>query len=162
MPKHVRLLALGATLSVSALLLTACATGGSSEPSTGPSGESPVAALAAAYAGVSSEQSLIAVDFPTEVQNVAIISCPLSIPSCAASAAAVPPQPQPPRTLRDLMPCPRPVDAACSPSCFQRDACWRLHFMLNAASDVLHFQCDCGPGRVMKCYICVERLLPIK
>ena len=89
MPKHVRLLALGATLSVSALLLTACATGGSSEPSTGPSGESPEAALAAAYAGVSSEQSLIAVDFPTEVQNVAIISCPLSIPSCAASAAAV-------------------------------------------------------------------------
>jgi ribose transport system substrate-binding protein len=45
--------------------------------------------LAAAYAGVSSEQSLLAVDFPTEVQNVAIISCPLSIPSCAASAAAV-------------------------------------------------------------------------
>lgn len=89
MPKHVRLLALGATLSVSALLLTACAAGGASEPSTGPSGESPEAALAAAYAGVSSEQSLIAVDFPTEVQNVAIISCPLSIPSCAASAAAV-------------------------------------------------------------------------
>jgi ribose transport system substrate-binding protein len=89
MPKHVRLLALGATLSVSALLLSACATGGSSEPSTGPSGESPEAALAAAYAGVSSEQSLLAVDFPTEVQNVAIISCPLSIPSCAASAAAV-------------------------------------------------------------------------
>lgn len=89
MPKHFRLLALGATLSVSALLLSACATGGSSEPSTGPSGESPEAALAAAYAGVSSEQSLLAVDFPTEVQNVAIISCPLSIPSCAASAAAV-------------------------------------------------------------------------
>nr|KGA07689.1 MAG: hypothetical protein GM42_1025 [actinobacterium acMicro-1] len=89
MPKHVRLLALGAILSVSALLLTACATGGSSEPSAGPSGESPEAALASAYAGVSSEQSLIAVDFPTEVQNVAIISCPLSIPSCAASAAAV-------------------------------------------------------------------------
>jgi ribose transport system substrate-binding protein len=89
MPKHVRLVALGATLSVSALLLTACATGGSSEPSAGPSGESPEAALASAYAGVSSEQSLIAVDFPTEVQNVAIISCPLSIPSCAASAAAV-------------------------------------------------------------------------
>jgi ribose transport system substrate-binding protein len=89
MPKHFRLLALGATLSVSALLLSACATGGSSEPSTGPSGESPEAALASAYAGVSSEQSLLAVDFPTEVQNVAIISCPLSIPSCAASAAAV-------------------------------------------------------------------------
>lgn len=89
MPKHFRLLALGATLSVSALLLSACAAGGSSDASSGPSGESPEAALAEAYAGVSSEQMLLAVDFPTEVQNVAIVSCPLSIPSCAASAAAV-------------------------------------------------------------------------
>ncbi len=89
MPKHFRLLALGATLFVSALLLSACATGGSSDPSEGPSGESPEAALESAYAGVSSDQSLLLVDFPTEVQNVAIISCPLSIPSCAASAAAV-------------------------------------------------------------------------
>jgi ribose transport system substrate-binding protein len=88
MSQHVRIIALAATLSAS-LLLTACASGGSSEPSSGASGAGREAALEAAYAGVSTDQSLLAVDFPQEVQNVAIISCPLIIPSCAASAAAV-------------------------------------------------------------------------
>jgi ribose transport system substrate-binding protein len=88
MSQHVRLIALAATLSAS-LLLTACATGGSSEPSAGASGAGPQAALESAYAGVTLDQSLLAVDFPQDVQNVAIISCPLVIPSCAASATAV-------------------------------------------------------------------------
>jgi ribose transport system substrate-binding protein len=88
MSQHVRLIALAATLSAS-LLLTACASGGSPGSSTGPSGVGPEAALEAAYAGVTFDQSLLAVDFPQDVQNVAIISCPLGIPSCAASATAV-------------------------------------------------------------------------
>lgn len=97
MPKHVRLIALAATLSASALVLTGCSLGdfvgglfgGSSQNTASPSGESPEAALESAYAGISSDQTFLAVDFPQEVQYVGIISCPLAIPSCAASAAAV-------------------------------------------------------------------------
>jgi len=97
MPKHVRIFALAATLTASALVLTGCAVGdfvgglfgGSPQSTASPSGQGPEAALESAYAGVSSDQGLLAVDFPQEVQNVAIISCPLVIPSCAASAAAV-------------------------------------------------------------------------
>jgi len=97
MPKHVRIFALAATLTASALVLSGCAVGdfvgglfgGSSQNTASPSGQGPEAALESAYVGVSSDQGLLAVDFPQEVQNVAIISCPLVIPSCAASAAAV-------------------------------------------------------------------------
>jgi ribose transport system substrate-binding protein len=97
MPKHFRLLALAATLTASALVLTGCSLGdfvggvfgGSTQNTADPSEGSPEAALAAAYAGVTSDQMLLAVDFPEAVQNVAIVSCPLSIPSCAASANAV-------------------------------------------------------------------------
>lgn len=89
MPQHSRLIALAATFSVSALLLAGCASGGSSESSSGPAGAGAQKALEAAYAGVFSEQSLFAVDFPQEVQNVAIISCSLALPACSAAANAV-------------------------------------------------------------------------
>ena len=89
MSQPTRLLALAATLSVSAVLLAACASGGSSDPSTGPSQAGAQKALEAAYEGVKSDQSLLAVDFPQDVQNVAIISCSLALPACSAAATAV-------------------------------------------------------------------------
>jgi hypothetical protein len=89
MSKDFRLIALAATLTVSALILTACAAGGTAESSTDPSQAGAEKALDAAYAGVRADNSLVSVDFPEDVQNVAIISCSLAIPSCAASAQAV-------------------------------------------------------------------------
>jgi hypothetical protein len=89
MSKDFRLIALAATLTVSALVLAGCSAAGSSESSTGPSQASAQKALEAAYVGVRADNGLFAVDFPEEVQNVAIISCSLAIPSCAASAQAV-------------------------------------------------------------------------
>jgi hypothetical protein len=89
MSKDFRLIAIAASLTVSALLFAGCSTGGSSESSTGPSQAGAQKALDAAYAGVRADNSLVSVDFPEKVQNVAIISCSLAIPSCAASAQAV-------------------------------------------------------------------------
>jgi hypothetical protein len=89
MPKDFRLIALVATLTISALALVGCSFGGAAEPSAEPSQGGAEKALEAAYTGVRADNALFAVDFPEEVQNVAIISCSLAIPSCAASAQAV-------------------------------------------------------------------------
>jgi ribose transport system substrate-binding protein len=89
MSKDFRLIALAATLTVSALVLVGCSFGGAAESSADPSEGGAQKALDAAYAGVRADSSLVSVDFPEEVQNVAIISCSLAIPSCAASAQAV-------------------------------------------------------------------------
>ena len=89
MLKAFRLIALVATLSVSAVLLSACSIFSSPEATPSSVSTGPQEALESAYAGVVSEQSLVAVDFPKDPQNVAIISCSNAIPSCAASATAV-------------------------------------------------------------------------
>ncbi|CAB4889793.1 unannotated protein [freshwater metagenome] len=89
MSKDFRLIALVATLSLSAIVLSACSGGGSSPASSNSAPAGPQKALESAYAGVVSDQSPLAVDFAKDEQNVAIISCSLAIPSCAASATAV-------------------------------------------------------------------------
>jgi hypothetical protein len=89
MSKDFRLIALAATLTVSALVLVGCSFGGAAESSADPSEGGAQKALDAAYAGVRADSSLASVDFTEDVQNVAIISCSLAIPSCAASAQAV-------------------------------------------------------------------------